>query len=198
MSANRSGKPALAQAPGSDRSTGGSPYRPGPLVITGFMGTGKTSVGRLVAQRMGRPFVDMDAVIEAREGVTIREIFDTRGEAYFRQCEVDLCTELAAQSDLVIATGGGTLVNPRNRESFSKAFLVCLDATTETLSARLEKANDRPLLRKQGRRENLQALSSSRRSAYERIERHVDTNGKSIEQVAAEITAMFQAGQNGE
>ena len=90
------------------------------LVLTGFMGTGKTSVGRQVAQRLGRPFVDMDVEIEARTGKSIPRIFAEDGEATFRRIESSLCQELGAQVGLVIATGGGALVDPANRAAVAQ------------------------------------------------------------------------------
>ena len=85
------------------------------IVLTGFMGTGKTSVGRAVAQALGRRFVDMDAVLEERLGMSIGACFATAGEAAFRRAEAELVAELAGQADLVIATGGGALVPEANR-----------------------------------------------------------------------------------
>jgi shikimate kinase len=105
------------------------------LVLTGFMGTGKTVIGQIVAQRLGREFVDMDSMIETREGNSIRKIFQTRGEEYFRTREAQLCVELASRENLVIATGGGALIDPSNRERFRNAFVVCLDASTDEISS---------------------------------------------------------------
>ena len=82
------------------------------VVLTGFMGTGKSSVGRAVA-RLGRPFVDMDVEIEPRAGKTISAIFEEEGEAAFRRMEADLCRELSPRQGLVVATGGGALVDAR-------------------------------------------------------------------------------------
>jgi shikimate kinase len=167
------------------------------IVITGFMGTGKTSVGEVVASRMERAFVDMDAVIQAREGTTVQEIFATRGEAYFRACEKKLCKELGRRKNLIIATGGGTLLDPGNRACFREVFVVCLDATVDALLERLKNASDRPLLQGDEVRRRLASLMRSRRAAYAELDRHVDTTGKSVEQVAAEIIALFRAGRNG-
>ncbi len=167
------------------------------IVITGFMGTGKTSVGRLVAHKMERGFVDMDLMIESREGKTVQEIFTTHGEAYFRDCEMEMCQELGRRKNLVIATGGGTLVDPRNRACFREAFVVCLDATVDSLLARLKNATDRPLLQGDEARGRVTSLLSTRRAAYEEIDRHVETTEKNVDQVAAEIIALFQAAQSG-
>ncbi len=166
-----------------------------PLVVTGFMGTGKTSVGRIVAQKLGRDFIDMDTVIETRERQSVREIFATRGETYFRAREGELCAELAARDDLVIATGGGALVNPDNRARFAGAFVVCLDATVDAILARLAGAQDRPLLAG-GAREQIEALLNARREAYAAIAAHVDTTDQTIEQSADEVIALFKAATN--
>ena len=85
------------------------------IVITGFMGTGKSSVARELARRLMRPFVDMDAEIEARAGKPISDIFGQEGEPVFREMEAALCRELSTRQGLVIATGGGTLIDPHNR-----------------------------------------------------------------------------------
>ena len=104
------------------------------IILTGFMGTGKTSVGREVARRLGRPFIDMDAEIEARTGKSIPAIFAEEGEAHFRNLEAGLCRELSARRGLVIATGGGTLVNEENRRLMSSGGLViCLTCWTLTV-----------------------------------------------------------------
>ena len=85
------------------------------LLITGFMGTGKSAVGRIVAERLGREYVDSDELIEARAGCTIPEIFERKGEAHFRALEAEVCRELGAERGRVVATGGWTLGSPANR-----------------------------------------------------------------------------------
>ena len=165
-----------------------------PLVLTGFMGAGKTSVGQVVSEKLGREFVDMDVVIETQEGMPIRKIFETRGEAYFRARESELCARLAARENLVVATGGGALVNPHNRAQFDDAFVVCLDATPDELLGRLqgEQTQTRPLLASPNPRQRIVELLDARREAYAQIEWHLDTNGKTVEQIAEEIVALVQ------
>lgn len=164
------------------------------LVITGFMATGKSSVGRVVAEKLGREFIDIDTLIESREGISVRAIFETRGEAYFRAREVEVCAELAAREELVIATGGGALVNPHNRAAFGKALVVCLDATPDTILARLASrdAQERPMLASADPRQRVEELLCARREAYAKIACHVDTTGKTINQVAGEIIELSQ------
>ncbi|MEA3345482.1 MAG: 3-dehydroquinate synthase [Chloroflexota bacterium] len=163
------------------------------IVITGFMGTGKSSVGRLVAERLGRRFVDMDLLIEEQEGRSISDIFAEEGEPYFRALERDLCRELASRQDLVIATGGGTLVDPVNREVMARSGeLFCLRCAPEEILRRLEVAEGRPLLDVEARRERIEALLAKRREAYAKIPYQIETTGKTIEQVVEETIRVVE------
>ena len=161
------------------------------IVLTGFMGTGKTAVGREVARRLGCPFVDMDAVIEARAGKPISRIFSEEGEPVFRQMEADLCWELAGQDGAVIATGGGALVNPANRETLAaSSVLVCLQAGVDEILERVGEAKDRPLLSVSDPGGEVRQLLAARRDAYAAIPWQVDTNGRTPSQIADEIVAL--------
>jgi shikimate kinase/3-dehydroquinate synthase len=164
------------------------------VVLTGFMGTGKTTVGQLVARLLEREFVDMDAVIEARQGQPISTIFAQHGQATFRQTESALCAELGRRDGLVVAAGGGALVNPLNREQFAQALVVCLDATTDAILARLGDVSSRPLLAGDNPYERIQALLDARRKAYAQIAHHADTTNKTIEQVAEEVVRLEMGG----
>ncbi|GIL14213.1 MAG: shikimate kinase [Chloroflexota bacterium] len=158
------------------------------IILTGFMGTGKTTVGRLVAEHLERPFVDTDAEIVKQAGKSIAEIFATEGEPAFRHIERRLCRFLAAQSGLVIATGGGMLVDAGNREvMLASGMVVCLMADPETILARLQDdPTERPLLRGDWR-----ALLEQRRLAYEAFPCQVITTGKTPEQVADEVVQLW-------
>ncbi len=159
------------------------------IVITGFMGTGKTTVGRLLAERLGRPFIDTDAEIVQRMGLSIPEIFAREGETGFRHIEQRICRFLAAQRGLVIATGGGMLVDAGNRSvMLASGTVVCLVASPEAIETRLKnEADERPLLRGDWR-----ALLEQRRTAYDAIPTHVDTSDKTPEQVVEEIIFLWQ------
>ena len=161
------------------------------LVLTGFMGAGKTSVGQVIAQKLGREFVDMDVLIEKEEGMSIPKIFETRGEGYFRAREAEWCARLAAQNNLVVATGGGALVNPNNRAQFKDAFTVCLDAGPEEIYNRLKEEHHRPLLATPNPQQRIVELMAARRDAYAQIEWHLDTTSKTIDQVAEEIFGLL-------
>lgn len=152
------------------------------IVITGFMGTGKTTAARALADRLGWPLLDMDAEIERRAGRSIRAIFAEQGEPAFRQMERALVAELAAGSGMVIATGGGALVDEGSRERLlASACVVCLDAAPEVIEARLAGSSTRPLAGEW--RERLAA----RQPAYSAIPLHIDTSTLSPEAVAGEI-----------
>ncbi len=166
----------------------------GNIVITGFMGTGKTSVGREVARRLGWEFVDMDVLIEERLGMSIPEIFATHGEGFFRQQERELCRELAQRRGLVIATGGGALVPEENRRVLGRSgILICLTCEVDELLRRLGKVKDRPLLEVADRRRRIESLLAQRREAYERIPHHIDTTGLTVEEVAERVIELLKS-----
>ncbi|MEI6385770.1 MAG: shikimate kinase [Spirochaetota bacterium] len=165
-----------------------------PLVITGFMGSGKTSTGKAVARRLGCDFMDMDAAIEKAEGMPISRIFEKQGEAYFRLRESELCVRLATRKNLVVSTGGGVFVNPANRELFKDALVVCLDADSREVYNRLRNDGRRPLLTTADPYQQIVELMEARRSAYAHVEWHIDTKGKTVDEVADEIVVVLRAG----
>jgi 3-dehydroquinate synthase len=161
------------------------------LILTGFMGTGKTCVGEELARRLGGEFVDMDRVIEAHEGMIVADIFARRGEAYFRRLEAGLCRKLAARSGLVIATGGGSLLPDENREILKASGpVVCLTASSDEILRRLQAAGDRPLLEAGDREARVATLLAERHESYGRIPLQVDTTGLTIDQAADRVLAL--------
>jgi len=158
------------------------------IVITGFMGTGKSKVGLEVARRLSREFVDMDTLIEQRGGMTIPEMFAQRGEGFFRQQERQLCQELAKRRGLVIATGGGALIPEENRQALgTSGLLVCLNCDVGEILQRLAQAEDRPLLDVADRRERIETMLAQRREVYSRIPHQIDTTGLTVEEVAERV-----------
>jgi shikimate kinase/3-dehydroquinate synthase len=162
------------------------------IVITGFMGTGKTTVGRLLAHRLQRRFVDMDVLLAERFGKPIAAVFAEDGEEAFRSAEAALCRELAAEQGLVIGTGGGALVDESSRQALAASgVLVCLTAGEETILRRLAAANDRPLIagEEEERRQRMRTLLGVRRSAYGAIPCQINTDGLEPAAVADRIEA---------
>jgi 3-dehydroquinate synthase len=160
------------------------------IVLTGFMGTGKTTVGREVAWRLGRPFVDMDREIEARAGKPVPRIFAEDGEAVFRKMEAELCVELAAERGMVIATGGGALIDPANRAAMAeRSTIVCLTCAPEEILHRVRGggAGERPLLDCGDPRAEIERLLAARRAAYAKIPWQVETTGRSVAEIAAHV-----------
>lgn len=163
------------------------------IILTGFMGTGKTSVGLEVARRLRLPFVDMDAEIEARTGKSIATIFSEEGEPRFRNLEAEMCRELSARRGLVIATGGGALLNEENRRCMSDSGLViCLTCQVEEILRRLSESDDRPLLAVSERKREIESLLARRRAAYEAIPHRIDTTGLTVDEVAEQVIALWK------
>lgn len=159
------------------------------IILTGFMGTGKSSVGRRLAVRLGYAFVDTDEVIEARIGRTVQEIFRDRGEAAFREMEAALARELGARNRQVIATGGRLMLDAGNAAALCrKGRVFCLWADPAQILSRVanDKAAVRPLLEGPDPAARIRALLDARRAGYARFEPIV-TTGKSIEAVVKEL-----------
>jgi shikimate kinase len=164
------------------------------LVLVGFMGSGKTSAGRLVAPRLGLRFVDMDEVIEQRQGRTIAQIFADQGEPFFRQLERDLVRELAAQQGLCIATGGGVVLDPDNcRDLAQTGIVICCWVDADTAYQRTRTSRHRPLLETDAdRRAHLAALLARRAPLYRAIPLQVDTTHLSVEQLADALERLYR------
>ena len=117
------------------------------VILTGFMATGKTEVGRRLARRLGRPFVDVDGLVEAATGKSVADIFASEGEARFRELERVAVDDACRVSEAVIATGGGTLLDAENRRRLAAAGpIVCLAAPPEEILRRVGDPASRPLL----------------------------------------------------
>jgi 3-dehydroquinate synthase len=162
------------------------------LILYGPSGAGKSAVGKELASRLGRDFADSDALVEARVGLPIPQFFAERGEAEFRRVESEVCVELAARQNLVIALGGGALVNPANRVALERGGLIlCLRAEPAELLARLRTESHRPLLAGDHPETRLAAMLEARRVLYDSFPEQIDTTGKTVGQVADEIQSLL-------
>ncbi len=160
----------------------------GGAVLIGFMGAGKSSVGRVVARLLGAEFVDLDARIESAAGRSVREIFASRGEGVFRDMEKKAIREAVSVPGRVIAAGGGAFLDPANRVLLKGyAPVVFLDVSPETVIARLSRDASRPLLQGGDREAKVRELLALRRPSYEEADFAVDTDGLTVAQVARRV-----------
>lgn len=166
-----------------------------PVFLVGPMGAGKTTIGKLLAQTLGYPFKDSDREIEARTGADIPWIFDVEGEEGFRDREVAVLADLAAQGQQVIATGGGIIMRPENRSCLKVTGVVFyLTASIDQLLERTAKDKRRPLLQVSDPEARIRELVAIREPLYREVATHViDTNQRPPRQVAQEMAALVRA-----
>jgi shikimate kinase len=165
------------------------------VILTGFMATGKTEVGRKLARRLGRPFVDVDGLVEASAGRSVAHIFATEGEARFRELERAAVVEACRVPDAVVATGGGTLLDPENRRCLAAAGpIVCLAAPPEEILRRVGDPASRPLLANGVARGDplarVRELLAERAPAYALSTHTVDTAGLGVDEVVERVLAL--------
>ena len=163
------------------------------IYLVGFMGTGKTEVARLLAKRLNRTFVDMDELIIARQKMPIRDIFQKKGEPYFRKLEKDLVSELVKKDNLIVACGGGTFVDPENIENLKKSgIVICLTSTPETILKRTSRFRHRPLLNGNDPRGRIEELLKKRMPFYAHAHYTIDGDKITVEETIEEILKIFE------
>ncbi len=165
------------------------------IILTGFMGCGKTTVGKLLARQLRYAFIDTDHLIEERSGMSIPEIFKTRGEAEFRALEATIARELGAGEGMVIATGGRLMLDPDNARALGMSGAVfCLAAKPEEILRRVTRSTQgtRPLLDAPDPMARIVELTREREEGYARFPQ-ISTSGKKPQEVMREILSRFQA-----
>jgi shikimate kinase len=159
-----------------------------PIVLVGMMGAGKTTVGRRLAAKLGRHFVDSDEEVEKAAGMSIEDIFASRGEADFRAGEVRVIARLLRDQDLVLGTGGGAFVNAETRTLVkASALSVWIKADFELLFARVQRRSNRPLLKTPNPRQTLQDLINKRYPIYAEADVTIVSRDVPQDQVATEV-----------
>lgn len=163
------------------------------IVLVGFMGTGKSTVGSRLAQRLHMQFIDMDREIERLTGLTVSDLFRRHGEIRFRSEERVLSAKLAQRDNLVIATGGGVVLQEENIKSLgATGTMVCLEAAPEEILARVNrKKGSRPLLKKDIKVEDIAEILQTRERFYACAQYRINTSGKEVEQVVDEIAILL-------
>ncbi|GBC81685.1 Shikimate kinase [bacterium HR10] len=155
------------------------------IFLVGFMGAGKTTIGRLLAERLGYAFLDLDEWIQQQVGLSIREIFERMGEAAFREMERRALRGLEAWDEVVVALGGGAFVSEENRRQVRRLGIsIWLDCPLEVILERLAGTTDRPLYRSA---EQMRELWRARRPAYEQADLRVETGRLTPEAIVEEI-----------
>ena len=165
------------------------------VILTGFMGTGKTTVGAMLAERLEYHFVDTDVLIEERAGQSVAEIFAQLGEAPFRRMEHEVAVDLSLQSEQVIATGGRMMLDPENVSVLGKnGRIFCLAATPDIIFSRVTtdaKRMERPLLKGPNPKAKIEALLQERQPQYAQFPQ-IDTVNQTVEQVVNAILEQLE------
>jgi len=167
------------------------------IALVGFMGTGKSSVGRLAAEQLRFAFIDTDELIENEVGHSIPEIFAQLGEPAFRKYERDVVNALSTRRDTVIATGGGLVADPANLASLKEhALVVCLWASPETIWERVRAQSHRPLLQTADPQAKIRELLAQRAPAYRQADVLIDTGLRSTKEAAQKVLHQFHLARN--
>lgn len=158
------------------------------IVLFGFMGTGKSSVGKILAEKLNMSFLEMDEIIEKENRMTIDDIFKKHGEVYFRKLEKDLIKRISKNSSSVISTGGGVVLDEENVRLLSKkGILISLMASEKVVYERVKDETHRPLLKTENVLQKIKEMLDYRKLFYERAGYCIDTSDKTKEEVAEEV-----------
>lgn len=160
------------------------------IALIGFMASGKTTVAKMLAEKLGKELAEIDVLIEQRAGKNIADIFASEGEPAFRQLEVETIKDVSVRHNQVIACGGGAVLNKANIANLKQeAVVIYLDVSPEAVLERAQKDTTvRPLLKVENKAERINALMSQRQSLYEQAaDIKIDTSGLSASEVASEI-----------
>ncbi|MDX9715063.1 MAG: shikimate kinase [Dissulfurispiraceae bacterium] len=163
------------------------------LVLTGFMGTGKSSAGRIIARMLGARFIDIDHEIKNMEGLSIDEIFSKHGEDYFRSLETSVIRRLSSEGPAVIATGGGAVLKEENMKSLRhNGVIICLTADPEIIYARVSGSKSRPLLNTGDPAVKIKDMLASRAPFYSKADIIIDTSSMTPVETAEEVIKKFK------
>lgn len=168
------------------------------IVLIGFMGTGKTIVGKQLAKRLGFNYLDIDREIEKNTGMTISEIFQTQGESRFRDMEAEAISATSGLSNTVISTGGGAVLRSENLRCLREnGILICLSAKPETIYERVRHSKSRPLLQTEDPLNTIRQLINQREPYYRQADMVVETDGLSPSQIVDEIINSIKGMKHG-
>jgi shikimate kinase len=158
------------------------------LILTGFMGTGKTEVSRELARLLTMKLIDIDTEIEKSAKMSINQIFEQFGEQKFREMETEMIEKVSCEKNVIISTGGGAVLKQENMDALKKTGrVICLMATPETILQRTSGTSERPLLQVEKPLEKINELFNLRKPFYEKADMMIDTENKTPLQIAEEI-----------
>jgi shikimate kinase len=158
------------------------------IVLTGFMGTGKTEVGRELSNILGWKLIDVDGEIVKAKNMSINEIFSQFGEPVFRDIETEMIKNIAANKNMIISTGGGAVMRQGNMEALRQTgIIVCLTASSDTILKRTGNSDERPLLKAENPLQKIKELLDFRKPFYEKADIMIDTENRTPRQIAEEI-----------
>jgi len=162
-----------------------------------MMGAGKSTVGKKLAKKLKRKFIDIDQIIEKKEKITIREIFETKGESYFRKVEKKLTLEELKKSNLVIALGGGAFIDPSIRKEVKNSSIsIWLDLNLKSIILRLRNIRKRPLLNKNNLEEGLNKIYSERKKFYNESSFRIKCSSLNINKIVNKIIKLNEDTRN--
>jgi len=168
------------------------------IVLIGFMGTGKSSVGKILANKLGLKFVDVDQVIEKTTGMKISEIFAKFGESHFRDIETEVIKLITQNNGQVISTGGGVILREENFKKLKdKGVIVWLKASENAIFERVKNCKDRPLLQVENPKQKIKELLTKRIPFYEKADFYINTEELTPEEVAEKIIEEYKRLKNG-
>ena len=164
------------------------------IVLIGLMGSGKTTIGKILAEKTGMKLVDTDAQIVEKAGKSIKQIFADNGEMFFRDLESEVIERISIQENLVVSTGGGAVLRDENLENLKQnSILFYLHAPAEILYKRIKDDKNRPLVNTPNPLETLKKIQENREYFYGQANYKIQTNNKSPEEIADEIIRLFAA-----
>ena len=168
------------------------------IFLVGLMGSGKTTIGKIIAKKLNYKFIDSDALIEEKTGVKVPLIFEYEGESGFRKRETKILSEIIKMNSIVLATGGGIILSKTNRQLLSKSSVVIyLNATIKELVKRLANDKERPLIQNVNKEKKLKELIEHRGKLYESVADHViETKEKRASEIAGEIILNLRKNEN--
>jgi shikimate kinase len=161
------------------------------IVLVGFMGTGKSAVGKLLAKKLNMDFLESDEMIETREKMSVKDIFEKKGEPYFRLVEKEVVKEASSRKNLVISAGGGAIVDEANLKTLKNSgIIICLKASPEIILKRTKDLKTRPLLNVPDPKKQIEDLLKKREPYYNKADYSIETDNLSVDEVVAKVMTL--------